>query len=53
LPGWKTDINGIRNFDNLPENARKFVLTIAELLDVPGISFFSFLKRMPYIVIRK
>ncbi|XP_025190970.1 adenylosuccinate synthetase isoform X1 [Melanaphis sacchari] len=35
LPGWKTNISGIRHFNDLPENARKFVFTITELLDVP------------------
>ena len=25
LPGWKCDIRGIRNFDELPENCRKYV----------------------------
>jgi len=45
LPGWKTNISGIRHFDNLPENARKFVFTITELLEVPGNSIFKLQKK--------
>lgn len=41
LPGWNTNISGIRHFDKLPLNARKFVYTITELLEVPGnLRFF-------------
>ena len=25
LPGWKTDIRGIRNYEDLPENCRKYI----------------------------
>lgn len=25
LPGWKTDIKGIRNYEELPENCRKYI----------------------------
>ena len=32
LPGWKCDIRGIRNFDELPENCRKYVEFIEESL---------------------
>lgn len=35
LPGWKTDISGIREYDKLPENARKYVERIAEVTGVP------------------
>ncbi len=35
LPGWKSDITGIRSFDKLPENARKYVLRVEELTGVP------------------
>ena len=30
LPGWKCDIRGIRNYDELPENCRKYVRFIEE-----------------------
>lgn len=36
LPGWKTNICEIRHFNDLPDNAKKFVTTISDLLDIPG-----------------
>ncbi len=30
LPGWKTDITGIRRYEDLPENARRYVEFIEE-----------------------
>ncbi len=35
LPGWKTDIRGIRNYEELPENCRKYIETIEKELEVP------------------
>ena len=35
FPGWKTDISGIRSYDDLPENARNYLERMAE---VTGIS---------------
>ena len=35
LPGWKCDIRGIRNFDELPENCRKYVEFIEEQIGLP------------------
>lgn len=35
LPGWETDISGIREYDKLPENARKYVECIAAVTGVP------------------
>lgn len=35
LPGWKCDIRGIRNFDELPENCRKYVEFIEEQISFP------------------
>ena len=34
LPGWKTDIRGIRKYEDLPENARKYVEFIEKELGV-------------------
>ncbi|MCE1226354.1 MAG: adenylosuccinate synthase [Geobacteraceae bacterium] len=31
LPGWNTDITGVRSFDQLPENAKKYVKRLEEL----------------------
>ncbi|KAG8444535.1 hypothetical protein GDO86_009627 [Hymenochirus boettgeri] len=35
LPGWKTDISSVRNFHELPENAKKYVQFVEETLGVP------------------
>ena len=35
LPGWKTDITGIRNYEDLPENCRKYVEFIEEHIGYP------------------
>ena len=35
LPGWRQDITGVRNFDDLPENARKYVKRLEELVGCP------------------
>ena len=35
LPGWKCDIRGIRKFEDLPENCRKYVEFIEEQIGCP------------------
>lgn len=35
LPGWKTGISACRTYADLPENARKYVERISELVGVP------------------
>ncbi|MCR5794708.1 MAG: adenylosuccinate synthase [Solobacterium sp.] len=35
MPGWKTDISGVRTFDELPEACRNYVLFIEEYLKTP------------------
>ena len=35
LPGWKTDIRGIKNYEDLPENCRKYVEFIEEQIGYP------------------
>ena len=35
LPGWKCDIRGIRKFEDLPENCRKYVEFIEEQIAFP------------------
>ena len=35
LPGWKTDITGVRSFEELPENARTYVKRLEELAGCP------------------
>lgn len=35
LPGWKSDIRGLRSYDDLPENAKKYVEFIEKKIGVP------------------
>lgn len=35
LPGWECDISGIRNYDELPENCRKYIEFIEEQIGYP------------------
>lgn len=35
LPGWKCDIRGIRNYEELPENCRKYVEFVEEQIGFP------------------
>ena len=35
LPGWHCDIRGIRNFEDLPENCRKYVEFIEKEIGFP------------------
>ncbi|MDY3868711.1 MAG: adenylosuccinate synthase [Pyramidobacter sp.] len=37
LPGWTEDISGARAFEDLPENARKYVAHIEEVTGVPVV----------------
>ncbi|BDU67681.1 MAG: adenylosuccinate synthetase [Candidatus Tyloplasma litorale] len=40
LPGWKEDITNVKSFDELPKNAKKYLLKIEELTGVK-VSQFS------------
>lgn len=35
FPGWKTDLQGIRTWEELPEQAKAYLLRIEELISVP------------------
>ena len=35
LPGWKCDIRGIKNYEDLPENCRKYIEFIEEKIGLP------------------
>lgn len=35
LPGWKTDIQGIRNYGDLPENCRRYIEFVEEQIGYP------------------
>jgi adenylosuccinate synthase len=51
LPGWQTSIEGVRDYENLPQNAKKYVEMIEEYVQVPGTYVYCpsarllFLKR--------
>ena len=35
LPGWKTDIRGIKNYEDLPENCRNYIEFVEEQIGYP------------------
>ena len=35
LPGWKCDIRGIKNYEELPENCRKYIEFVEEKIGYP------------------
>ena len=35
LPGWKTDIRGIKNYADLPENCREYIEFVEKEIEVP------------------
>ena len=35
LPGWKTDIRGIKNYADLPDNCRKYIEFVEKEIEVP------------------
>lgn len=35
LPGWSDDISGVQRFEDLPENAKRYVRRVEELVGVP------------------
>lgn len=35
MPGWKEDITQCRNFEDLPENCKKYIFKIEEIVGVP------------------
>ena len=35
LPGWKTDIRGIKTYEELPENCRKYIEFVEEKIGFP------------------
>uniref|UniRef100_A0A8C5MHH9 Adenylosuccinate synthetase n=1 Tax=Leptobrachium leishanense TaxID=445787 RepID=A0A8C5MHH9_9ANUR len=37
LPGWNTDTSNARTFEDLPENAKKYVLFIEDMLGIPNL----------------
>jgi len=52
LPGWSTDIAGVRTFAELPANAQRYVETIEALLGVP-IHYISVGPARQALLVRK
>ncbi|MBE5922420.1 MAG: adenylosuccinate synthase [Lachnospiraceae bacterium] len=52
LPGWKQEIRGIKNYDELPENCKKYIEFIEKELEVP-ITLVSNGPRRDEIIRRK
>jgi len=52
LKGWEEDISNIRNFDDLPENAKKYIKRIEELIEVP-ITIIGVGPKRDQIILRK
>ena len=36
MPGWKTSTENVREYDDLPDNAKKYVNKVAELIEIPS-----------------
>jgi len=52
MPGWKCDITGIRTFDELPANAKAYVLRLQELAGCPVVLVSVGARRDQTIIIR-
>jgi len=53
LNGWNENLDGIKNLENLPENAKKYIKRIEELMEIP-ISIVSIgPERNQTLVLRK
>ena len=35
MPGWKTDLSNIRKYEDLPENAKKYIARVEDLIGAP------------------
>jgi adenylosuccinate synthase len=51
LKGWKQDITQIKDFDNLPENTKNYILEIEKLIKVP-LSMISVGPERSQIIIK-
>jgi len=52
LPGWRTDITGAQSFEELPENARKYVRRLEELAGCPIVMVSVGPRRDQTIILR-
>ncbi|MFA5792865.1 MAG: adenylosuccinate synthase [Candidatus Gracilibacteria bacterium] len=51
LPGWKTSLKDVTSWDALPENAKKYVLRLEELLGCP-LKYVGVGQRRDQLVVR-
>jgi adenylosuccinate synthase len=51
LPGWQADISGIRRFEELPEQARRYINRLEELISCP-VSIISVGMRREQTIMR-
>ncbi|MGM0367284.1 MAG: adenylosuccinate synthase [Actinomycetota bacterium] len=51
VDGWKEDISGVKTFENLPENAKRYIKKIEEILKVP-VSMVSVGPERSQIIMR-
>lgn len=52
LPGWKTSTFGVRDFSKLPENAKKYIHRLEELVGVPVDVISTSPEREDVIILR-
>lgn len=54
MPGWKSSLAKCKTFESLPENAQKYVETIENYVNVPGMqkkkTLFFFINLFCYPV---
>lgn len=51
LPGWKSSLKGVSSWEDLPENAKKYVLRLETLLDCP-IQYIGVGQRRDQLITR-
>ena len=51
FPGWKTSTNGVKNIDELPENAKKYIYAIEDFVGAKISSISTSPKREDTILI--
>jgi adenylosuccinate synthase len=52
LPGWEKPTSGVRNFKDLPRNARRYIRRLEELIGCP-VSLISVGARREETIVRK
>ena len=53
LAGWKENLDNIKNFDDLPENAKNYIKRIGELIEVPVCMVSIGPERNQTIILKK